>query len=112
MASAPHVVTRYDGEPLDPAYVVNRVKECVANRAHDLRVQEAEAREMAYHFIRIHLNDDARPARVAERGKSAHGEPVFEVDLVARKGKTPRGRLVIGRETGAVHAFEAMEKGS
>ncbi len=110
--AAHHVVTRYDGEPLDPAYVVGRVKECVANKAHDLRVQEAEAREMAYHYSRIHLHDEARPVRVLERAKSAHGEPVFEVDLVSRKGKEPRGKLVIGRETGAVHAFETMEKGA
>jgi len=104
--TAHHVVTRYDGEPLDPDYVLNRVKECVANRAHDLKVQEAEAREMAYHYIRIHLHDDARPARVAERAKEDRGEPVFEVNLVSRKGKEPRGRLVIGRETGAIHAYE------
>jgi 2-oxoglutarate ferredoxin oxidoreductase subunit alpha len=110
--TAHHVVTRYDGEPLDPAYVAERVKECVANKAHDLKVQEDEAREMAYHYIRIHLHDEARPARVAEKAKSAHGEAVFEVDLVSRKGKEPRGRLVIGRETGAVHAFEATEKGA
>ena len=92
--------------------LAERVKECAANKAHDLKVQEDEAREMAYHYIRIHLHDEARPARVAEKAKGAHGEPVFEVDLVSRKGKEPRGRLVIGRETGAVHAFEATEKGA
>ncbi|HEX5138834.1 MAG TPA: 2-oxoacid:acceptor oxidoreductase subunit alpha [Planctomycetota bacterium] len=103
---ARHVVTRYDGEPLDPSYVVHRVKECLAGRTHDLKVKEDEAREMAYHFIRIHLHDEARPGRVVKREKGDHGEPVFEVDLVSRKGKEPRGRLVIGRKTGAVHAYE------
>ncbi len=101
-----HVVTRYDGEPLDPGYVVQRVKDCVAGRKQDLKVQKAEAREMAYHYIRIHLHDEARPARVTKGAKGDHGEPVFEVDLVSRKGKEPRGRLVIGRETGAIHAYE------
>jgi pyruvate/2-oxoacid:ferredoxin oxidoreductase alpha subunit len=102
---ARHVVTRYDGEPLDPDYVVQRVKDCVAGRAQDLKVQKAEAREMAYHYIRIHLHDEARPARVSKGGKG-HGEPVFDVELVSRKGKEPRGKLVIGRETGAIHAYE------
>jgi len=109
--TAHHVVTRYDGEPLDPDYVARRVKECVAGKTHDLKVQEAEAREMAYHYIRIHLHNEARPARVVER-KSGHGEPCFEVDLVSRKDKEPRGRLVIGRETGALHAYETTGKGS
>jgi 2-oxoglutarate ferredoxin oxidoreductase subunit alpha len=109
---APYVVTRYDGEPLDPDYVVRRVKECVAGKAHDLKVQEAEAREMAYHFIHIHLHDEARPARVAERAGGKLGEPCFEVDLVSRKDKGARGKLVIGRETGALHAYETTEKGA
>jgi 2-oxoglutarate ferredoxin oxidoreductase subunit alpha len=107
---ARHVVTRYDGEPLDPDFVARRVKECVAGRAHDLKVKEDEAREMAYHYIRIHLHDEARPGRVTKRDKNGHGEPVFQVELVSRKDKEPRGRLVIGRKTGAIHAFE--EKGA
>jgi len=104
------VVTRYDGEPLDPAYVVASVKERLAGREPDLKLREQEAREMAYHFIRIRMGDEARPARVAEGAAGAHGEPVFEVELVARKGGEPRGKLVIGRETGALHAFEATER--
>jgi 2-oxoglutarate ferredoxin oxidoreductase subunit alpha len=108
--AADHVVTRYDGEPLDPDYVAVRVKECVEGREHDLRVQESEAREMAYHYARIHLHDEARPVRVAERAKGGFGEPVFEVELVSRKSKESRGKLVIGRETGAVHAFETTER--
>jgi 2-oxoglutarate ferredoxin oxidoreductase subunit alpha len=107
-----HVVTRYDGEPLDPDFVVARVRECVKGAARDLRVQEAEAREMAYHFIHIHLHDEARPARVVERAKGKHGEPVFEVELVSRKEKEPRGKLVIGRETGSLHSFEPTERTS
>jgi 2-oxoglutarate ferredoxin oxidoreductase subunit alpha len=103
---AHHVVTRYDGEPLDPDYVASRVRECVEGRAHDLKVQKAEAREMAYHYIRIHLHDDARPERVSKAAKKHKGETVFEVDLVSRKGKEPRGKLVIGRDTGAIHAYE------
>jgi len=105
-----HVVTRYDGEPLDPAYVVASVRERLAGREPDLRLREGEAREMAYHFIRIHLHDEARPARVAERPGRPYGEPVFEVELVSRKGHEPRGKLVLGRETGALHAYEAHER--
>jgi 2-oxoglutarate ferredoxin oxidoreductase subunit alpha len=97
-----HVVTRYDGEPFEPAEIARRVRALLAGRPPDLRVQQREAREMAYHYIRLHLQDRARPHRfrTAENGA---GEPVWEVELVDREAGTPRGVLRIGMDTGAFH---------
>jgi 2-oxoglutarate ferredoxin oxidoreductase subunit alpha len=100
-----HVLTRYDGEPLEPGWVADRVQAWLKGEPEDLRVTEAEAREMAYHFIRLRLGDKARPVAV-EASANGFEEPVWRVRLADRESGDPEGTLVIGRETGSVHAFE------
>ena len=56
-----HVLVRYDGEPFEPAWIAQRVRDFLEGRPVDLQVAEHEAREMAYHHIRIHMHDRARP---------------------------------------------------
>jgi hypothetical protein len=64
---------------------------------------------MAYHFIRIHLKDTARPAR-CERVESGAGEPVWEIDVVGRKEAEPVGLLVIGSDSGMVHGWTPAQE--
>jgi 2-oxoglutarate ferredoxin oxidoreductase subunit alpha len=109
--SADLVLTRYDGEPFEPAYIVRRVAAFLAGRPLDLRVEEHEAREMAYHFIRIHMQDRARPGRLHGVAESAHGEPVWAVELVRRTDGKPEGLLVIGMDTGSIHGWHPMVEG-
>src|SRR5436309_2408254 len=103
--TADHVLTRYDGEPFEPAYIVERVKALVAGKPVDLEVQEHEAREMAYHHIRIHMQDRARPGRLRKVSGAAYGEPVWAVELVNRADARPEGMLVIGATTGAGYGW-------
>jgi len=101
-----HVLTRYDGEPFEPAYIVRRVKDFVAGKPVDLRVEDHEAREMAYHYIRIHLQEKARPGRLKRANGGKYGEPVWEVELVNRTDGKAEGTLVIGMDTGSMYGLQ------
>ena len=104
--SVDHVLTRYDGEPFEPAYITQRVRAFLEGRPVDLQVEEDEAREMAYHHVRIYMHDKARPGSIQKRDDDRFGEPVWEVELVSRKDGTAEGTLVIGMDTGSVHNWQ------
>lgn len=103
-----HVLTRYDGEPFEPAWVAQRVRDLVEGRSLDLAVQEHEAREMAYHHIRIHMQDRARPRRIQRAAGNGYGESVWAVELVNRADGAPEGMMVIGMETGSNYGWHAV----
>ncbi|MFQ5845025.1 MAG: 2-oxoacid:acceptor oxidoreductase subunit alpha [Planctomycetota bacterium] len=105
-----HVVTRYDGEPFEPAQLARRIRRLLAGGPEDLRVQEDEAHEMAYHFIRLKMKDSGRPARTRRVDGGPYGEPVWEVEIVGRGEPEPQGKLVIGMETGSMHAWQPAER--
>jgi 2-oxoglutarate/2-oxoacid ferredoxin oxidoreductase subunit alpha len=98
-----HVLTRYDGEPFEPAYIVERVKGFLDGKAPDLQVQEHEAQEMAYHYIRIHMQEKTRPGRLERVKANGYDEPVWQVELVSRADGTAAGTLVIGVDTGSMY---------
>jgi len=66
-------------------------------------VTEAEAREIAYHYIRIHLGDKARPVRFTQAPADGYGEPLWQIQLSERQKGQPLGELIIGRTTGATY---------
>jgi 2-oxoglutarate ferredoxin oxidoreductase subunit alpha len=103
-----HVLTRYDGEPFEPAWIAARVKAFLEGKPVDLKVEEHEAREMAYHYIRIHMQEKTRPGRLRESADGAFGEPIWEVELVSRTDGRPEGTLLIGRETGSIYGRHSM----
>jgi len=66
---------------------------------------------MAYHYIRIKLANDARPADYEQVSLPGYNEPLWQVTLVGRKEGEPRGSLMIGVQTGATYGWqeEALE---
>jgi 2-oxoglutarate ferredoxin oxidoreductase subunit alpha len=106
-----HVLTRYDGEPFEPAWIAQRVRDLVEGRKVDLAVQEHEAREMAYHHIRIHMQDKARPRRIQRAAGNGYGEPVWAVELVSRADAAPEGMLIIGMDTGSNYGWHSVSPG-
>jgi 2-oxoglutarate ferredoxin oxidoreductase subunit alpha len=108
---AAHVLTRYDGEPFEPAYIVRRVRAFLEGRPVDLAVEEHEAREMAYHYVRIHMQDKTRPGRLSPLTAAGYDEPVWEVELVSRADGRPEAMLVIGRETGSMYGCHTLAPG-
>jgi len=101
--AADFVLTRYDGEPFEPDYIVARVKAFVAGKPVDLKVEVHEAREMAYHYVRIHMQDRTRPGRLEQLERNGYGEPVWEVELLNREDARLEALLVIGADTGSVY---------
>ena len=100
-------ILKYDGEPFEPAQIANRVKEILAGKALSLDVTESEAREIAYHYVRVHLNDEVRPGKMSRAAADGHGEPVWQVEVVHRETGAIQGALLIGVETGATYAWQA-----
>jgi 2-oxoglutarate ferredoxin oxidoreductase subunit alpha len=100
-----HLLNRYDGEPFEPTYIAERVRALLEGRTPDLEVAEHEAREMAYHHIRIHMHDKARPARLQPVAESEYGEPLWVVELIGRDDGRAEGMLLIGRNTGSMYGW-------
>jgi len=106
--TADHLVRRYDGEPFEPAEIRERVKAILEGRPEDLSVRDSEAREMAYHFVRVHLKDRSRPGRVESVTGDGYGEPVWKIELIGRVEKESHGTLIIGKETGSIHSWRPV----
>jgi hypothetical protein len=99
-------VNKYDGEPLEPAWVVERVREILAGKRMDLRVSEEDARDIAYHYLRTHYAEKLRPTKIVQESKNGKGEGVWRVELTERATGNKAGEMTIGVETGATYSFE------
>ena len=106
---ADDTILKYDGEPITPAYIVHAVQDILAGRPRTLDVTQDEAREIAYHFIRIKLDDAVRPVDFLQTAPPGYAEPLWQVTLVGRKEGEPRGVLLIGMQTGATYAWSSSD---
>lgn len=102
---ADHGVLKYDGEPFTPGYIVRAVQAIIDGRPSSRDVSEDEAREIAYHYIRVKLGNDARPVGYEQASLPGYDEPLWQVTLVGRKEGEPRGTLLIGVQTGATYGW-------
>jgi 2-oxoglutarate ferredoxin oxidoreductase subunit alpha len=101
-------ILKYDGEPLEPAYIVRHVRAILNGMPRSLDVSPEEAREMAYHYIRSRLGDTLRPT-LFERIPAQNGdEPTWRIELASRDTGETRGELIIGVETGAMYAWKPV----
>ena len=106
------LILKYDGEPFEPYHIVEQVQAILAGRRRSTDVTQDEAREMAYHYIRVHLADKMRPAKVEQR--QGDEEPIWTVELVNRESGRLEGELRIGAETGSIHSWrpaKALSRG-
>lgn len=103
-----HMITRYDGEPFEPAYITRRVKALVEGSPLDRKVEESEVREMAYHYIRLHMQDLTRPGRIEPVSRAEYNEPLWDVEIIGRTTHEPRGNLLIGIDTGSIYRWEPL----
>ena len=102
-------ILKYDGEPFEPRMITDRVLDIMKGQDLDLSVSESEARQMAAHYIRVHLKDKLRPTKLAQISQNGYGEPVWQVDLTDRKDGSPKGKLIIGVETGSTHKWDPID---
>jgi 2-oxoglutarate ferredoxin oxidoreductase subunit alpha len=98
-------VLKYDGEPFTPGFIRRAVQAILEGRPQSLDVTEDEAREIAYHYIRIKLGNDARPVSFERVRLPGYPEPLWQVGVAGRKEGELRGALLIGVQTGATYAW-------
>jgi hypothetical protein len=101
-------ILKYDGEPFEPRIIADEVKRILAGQSKNLDVTVQEAREMAYHYIRTHLADAARPVNPRLTDGNSYGEPVWSVGIVDRNSGEHRGELKIGTKTGSIHSWQPV----
>ncbi len=99
-------IFKYDGEPFEPAQIAEQVRALLSGKPASHDGTESEAREIAYHYVRVHLNDEARPGKITKAAANGHGEPVWQVEMVHREDGAKQGDLLIGVETGSTHAWQ------
>ena len=101
-------ILRYAGEPFEPREIVEQVRAILEGRPRSLDLTEAEAREIAYHYIRTHLGEDVRPGRIARADGNGAGEPVWQIEVVHRDSEEKHGELRVGIETGTTYSWQAV----
>lgn len=99
-------VLRYDGEPFEPRSLSQQIQAVLADQPRSLDVTADEAREITYHYIRVHLTEDLRPGQVEKSDGNGRGEPVWEIEVVHRDTGENNGRLQVGVETGSTYSWQ------
>jgi len=89
-------ILKYDGEPFEPAQIAARVRDILAGKAHSLDVSEVEAREIAYHYVRVHLNEEVRPGKIQKAAANGRGEATWKIEVVGRENGEKHGELQVG----------------
>lgn len=106
--SMDHYLTAYDGEPFEPKMVAQQVKDALANKKVDLSVSEADARDIACHYLRTHSGEKMRPGKIVKESKNGKGEAVWRVELVERASGAKGAEMTIGADTGSTYSFEKV----
>lgn len=99
-------ILKYDGEPFEPHHIREQVRAVLEGRPRSLNVTPEEACEIAYHYIRAHLNQDVRPGRIQRAAGDGIPEPVWRVEIVHRDSGEKQGELRVGVETGATYSWQ------
>jgi 2-oxoglutarate ferredoxin oxidoreductase subunit alpha len=99
-------VNKYDGEPFEPLHVVAQVKDILANKKQNLEVSEAEAKEIAYHYLRTHYQEKLRPVKLVRESANGHGEPIWNIELAERVSGSKGATMKVGAVTGSTFSFD------
>jgi len=99
-------ILKYDGEPFEPRQISEQVRAILEGQPRTLDVTPAEAREIAYHYIRTHLNEELRPGQI-EKANGSEGS-VWRIEIVHRDSGRKQGELQVGVETGATYAWQPV----
>jgi 2-oxoglutarate ferredoxin oxidoreductase subunit alpha len=103
------LILKYDGEPFEPHHIVEQLRAILEDQPRSTDVTLEEAREMGYHYVRVHLADKVRPGKIDKIEESEYGEPLWQIEMVARDGGEKRGDLSIGAATGSTYSWQAVK---
>ena len=101
-------ILKYDGEPFEPGQIAAQVRAIVGGKPRSLDVTEAEAREIAYHYVRVHLNDEVRPGTIQKTAANGQGEAIWKIEMVGRENGEKHGVLSVGVETGSTYSWQPV----
>lgn len=101
------MILKYDGEPFEPRQIADEVRAILEGRVRSTDVTMEEAREMAYHYTRVHLKDKVRPMKIEQT--NGGDERLWIVELVSRESGTKEGELRINVETGSIHSWQPTQ---
>jgi 2-oxoglutarate/2-oxoacid ferredoxin oxidoreductase subunit alpha len=99
-------ILKYDGEPLEPGGIAAQVRAILKGQTHSLDVSESEAREIAYHYVRVRLGDEVRPGKIGKAESNGYGEPIWKVEIVNRETGAKTGELHVGIQTGSTYSWQ------
>jgi 2-oxoglutarate/2-oxoacid ferredoxin oxidoreductase subunit alpha len=99
-------ILKYDGEPFEPRNITEEVCAILEGRPRSLDVTPVEAREIAYHYIRTHLNEDLRPGQIEKASANGAAEQVWRIEIVHRDSGEKHGELRVGVETGSTYSWQ------
>jgi 2-oxoglutarate ferredoxin oxidoreductase subunit alpha len=99
-------ILKYDGEPLEPAGIAAQVRAILKSQAHSLDVSQSEAREIAYHYVRVYLGEEVRPGQITKSDSNGHGEPIWNVEIVNRDTGEKTGEVHVGVQTGSTYSWQ------
>ncbi len=103
------LILKYDGEPFEPHHIIEQLRAILEDQPRSTDVTLEEAREMGYHYVRVHLADKVRPGKIEKIEESEYGEPLWQIEMVARDGGEKRGDLSIGAATGSTYSWQAVK---
>ena len=99
-------ILKYDGEPFEPGSIAAQVRAILEGKTHSLDVTEAEAREIAYHYVRVHLNEEARPGQDHQGRRQRPRRTVWQIEIVNRENGEKQGELHVGVQTGSTYSWQ------
>jgi 2-oxoglutarate/2-oxoacid ferredoxin oxidoreductase subunit alpha len=99
-------ILKYDGEPLEPGNIAAQVRAILAGKLRSADVSPSEAREIAYHYVRVHLGDEVRPGQITKAAGNGAGEPVWQIEIVNRETGAKSGELRVGVQTGSTYSWQ------
>jgi 2-oxoglutarate ferredoxin oxidoreductase subunit alpha len=100
------MILKYDGEPFEPRQIAEQVRTIMAGKPRTLDVTETEAREIGYHYVRVHLTDEVRPGKIQKAAANGHGEAIWKIEIVGRDNGEKHGELHVGVETGSTYSWQ------
>ena len=106
--SVDDTILKYDGEPFEPAFIVENVKSILQGKTPSVDVTEEDAREIAYHYIRTHLGDSVRPNSIQIGNGVLADEPTWCIEIVKKDDGEKNGDLYVGLRTGSTYMWKPL----
>ena len=106
--SVDDTILKYDGEPFEPAFIVENVKSILQGKTASVDVTEEDAREIAYHYIRTHLGDSVRPNSIQIGNGVLADEPTWCIEIVKKEDGEKNGDLYVGLRTGSTYMWKPL----